>query len=221
MSRKSATIVAVLLVAVLLVLLIAGCGTTEAPQADDTTATTTEPVTAREATAQDCPDLGGPSDLPAYADFNLRYGIDVTFVNNTTRTWVIEVPPVDCYDFSGTANPTRYDGAVLAPAGTSGPHTLVARRTCPWIGGEIIGYFQTREAIWTTTYAEQGGSEAEIATSSTIACNTFGRTENTMCSTGVSQDRDVRIFDLPDGGAIRQVTACAADATTVTFDQLY
>lgn len=189
--------------------------------APSTQLASTSPSPTREAAAQACPDLAGPSDLPSYFDFNTKFGVNVTFDNATGRTWRLEVPPVDCYDFSGTSNPTRFDGAVLNPNSQSGPHQLVARRVCPWVSGTIIGYFQTREAKWTTTFVEQGGSGTRFSVPSVIVCSTYTKTTPTMCETGVQQDKDVRIFDLTDGGAIRLITTCDESGASIRMEQLY
>jgi hypothetical protein len=159
--------------------------------------------------------------MPSYLDFNSKYGINVTLINGTSRRWRVEVPPIDCYDFSGANNPTRYSGAVMPAQSSSGPHLLVARRTCPWISGSIIGNFQTRQAKWTTMFVEEGGSGTRFSVPSVIACNTFDKSSPTMCISGVRQDRDVRIFDLEDGGAIRIITTCSDTSTSIRLEQIY
>jgi len=159
--------------------------------------------------------------LPSYFDFNTKFGVDVTFDNATGRTWQLEVPAIDCYDFSGPNNPTRYDAMVLNANSQQAPQRLVARRVCPWIGGTVIGYFQTREAQWNTTFVEQGGSGTRFTVPSVIACSTYTKTTPTMCDTGVQQNKDVRIFDLSDGGAVRLVTTCNGTGASVRIEQLY
>jgi hypothetical protein len=42
-----------------------------------------------------------------------------------------------------------------------------------------------------------------------------------MCISGVRQDRDVRIFDLEDGGAIRIITTCSDTSTSIRLEQIY
>ena len=178
------------------------------------------PSPARQAAAQACPDLGGPIDMPSYFDFNTKFGINVTIENGTSRGWRVEVPPVDCFDFSGVNNPTRYNGAVVPAQSSSGPHQVVARRVCSWVSGGTIGYFQTREAKWTTTFVDDS-SGTRFSVPSIIACNTFDKSSPTMCLSGVRQDSDVRIFDMTDGGAMRVVTTCSESKTSIRLEQLY
>jgi hypothetical protein len=172
------------------------------------------------AVPQACPDLAGPIDMPDYLDFNTKFGVNVSIANATSRPWRIEVPPIDCFDFSGVNNPTRYNGAVVSAQGSSGPHLLVARRVCSWVGGSIVPYFQIREAKWNTTFVDDS-SGTRFTVPSIIACSTFDQSSPTMCRSGVRQDNDVRTFDMTDGGAMRVVITCADAKTSIRLEQLY
>ena len=172
------------------------------------------------AVPQACLDLAGPIDMPSYLDFNTKFGVNVSIANATSRTWRIEIPPIDCFDFSGVNNPTRYNGAVVPAQGSSGPHLLVARRVCPWAAGTVISWFQIRKAMWNTTFVDDS-SGTRFIVPSTIACSTYDQRSPTMCLSGVKQDNDVRIFDMTGGGAVRVVTTCSGSKTSIRLEQIY
>lgn len=202
-------------------LLVAGCSTTASPSASQS-----EPgapaadATRAAAGVKACPDLWGPKDAPSYADISTQYTVPITFVNNSSQQLTVNASEIDCYDFSGTDNPSAFDGAVIAPGATSGPYNMLARRTCAYIKGDIIGKFQEREANWKTTISATGYPSVAGTLPTTISCSSTGQ-EPTMCPSGTSQNKASYAVKMPGGTPLRAAYVCHGGNITITLTDLY
>ncbi|WP_298122742.1 hypothetical protein [uncultured Aurantimicrobium sp.] len=151
-----------------------------------------------------------------------KYDYKITLVNATSKNLKLSVPPIDCFDFSGTANPEQVNGATLK-ANSSLSFTVQARRVCAWIHGDIAPYFQERDAHWVTSFTEEGGSGINFTQDFTISCSNFDSVSMTMCSTGTLQDRDSIVIALAGNHALRMKTSCpyTKGTATATLTQIY
>ena len=184
-------------------LVLSGCAASPSQSAS-----TPKQAPVREATQLvSCPDLGGTQGLPEWFDFNSKFGVNVSFVNQTEWPLVIQARNINCFDFSGTMNPSAFDGLVVEPGATSAAAELVARRVCPWLQGDIIGKFQTREAQWATTGTLEGLGAITMRT--VLKCSAY-RQAGTMCAAGPSQDKDDDL--IPLGKHILRVEYACVDA---------
>jgi hypothetical protein len=199
--------------------LLAGCSdSATSSQSASPSATAAASIARAAAGVVNCPDLAGPEGLPDYFDFNLKYGVNVSFTNNTEWPMALGAGSIDCYDFSGANNPSNFDGVVVTPGSTSKAYPLVARRVCAWATGDIIGKFQERKANWqsTATFGDVGSAKLP----STLSCSSF-RQQPTMCKGGTSQDKDSFTVDLGTTHAARIDLACKDENITITASKLY
>lgn len=196
--------------------LLVGCGTDSASEA----ATSGTSPTRDAAGTVSCPELGGPKDAPSYADFSTRYSVPITFVNKSSIPVTLNASEIDCYDFSGAENPSIFDSAKIATGATAGPYTVIARRTCPYVQGDIIGKFQTREARWKTTVSSATAPAVSGTIPTTIDCSSFSQSP-TMCRSGAGQDRAAYTVKMTDGTALRADFKCDDNKTTITLSDLY
>jgi hypothetical protein len=159
-----------------------------------------------------CEELGGPTGLPDWFNFNLRFGIDVTFVNETQWPLKVKSSQIDCFDFSGDQNPSLLDGLSVAAGSSSSATRLIARRVCPWIDGDIIGKFQERDAHWATTASLGTVGTFDIPT--VLYCSSRRHT-GTMCTSGYAQDYDSFLKHI--GLHLYRITlGCADNSVTIT-----
>ena len=201
-SAKS-VVVARLSVIVASLAVLAGCTSQPAPEAQPDSSVR---LAAENPTV--CPDLAGPSNLPDYLDFNTKFGISLTFVNQSTKSWKMTVAPIDCYDFSGANNPTKYNGTVLEAKSTSSEQLLVARRVCALFNDPVLGRYQERTAGWKTTFTEVGGAGASFTLPMSISCNTFDSSSPTMCRSGATKNREEVTHKLAGGHLVRTISSC-------------
>ena len=195
---------------------LSGCSQDSAEQPSGTTASATRVAAA----AITCPELGGPKDLPSYADFNTKYAVPITVINSTSAPLTINTSEIDCYDFSGVENPSVLDGAQIAAGATGGPYTVIARRTCAYIKGDIIGNFQVRKARWLTTVSLTEDPSAKGVLPTTIECSSYEQSP-TMCRSGAGQDSAAYTVKLSNGSALRADYVCVGTDTTLTLSDLY
>ncbi|MFA7267315.1 MAG: hypothetical protein WC054_13480 [Candidatus Nanopelagicales bacterium] len=187
----------------------------------DSETSASEPAATRGAAGTvTCPELGGPKDAPSYADFSTRYSVPITFVNDSSIPLVLNASEIDCYDFSGAQNPSVFDGAKVTAGSSIGPYTVIARRTCAYVQGDIIGKFQTREARWKTTVSASSEPGITGTIPTVIDCSSFGQSP-TMCRSGAGQDRAAYTVKLTNGSALRADFTCEDNATTITLSDLY
>lgn len=196
--------------------LLVGCGT---DSASDSASSSTSPTRDAAGTVS-CPELGGPKDAPSYADFSTKYSVPITFINKSSIPVTMSASEIDCYDFSGAENPSILDGAKIATGATAGPYTVIARRTCPYVQGDIIGKFQTREARWKTTVSSTKEPAVTGTIPTTIDCSSFGQNP-TMCRSGAGQDRAAYTVKMTNGTALRASFKCDDSNTTITLTDLY
>lgn len=201
---------------------LSGCGSAST----STSETSAEPSAATGAPTRgasgelQCPDLFAIEDLPDYTDYNSQYSVPVTFVNKSSIPLTVNASEIDCYDFSGTENPSIFDGAKIAVGASSGPYRLLARRTCPYVAGDVVGKFQEREARWKTTVSSQANSAITGTIPTVIDCSSFGQNP-TMCASGASQDRASYTVKMTDGTVLRAKFVCNGTNTTITLSDLY
>lgn len=184
-------------------LLLTGC----AQGAAEVTATPTQSREAAELIT--CPEIAGPED--AFA-FNTKNGVTLSFENQTDWPMTIDSSEIDCFDFSGAANPSVFDGAVVQPGATSDAYKMVVGRVCPWIDGDIIGRFQERSAHWATDVNLEGAGDFNLRT--VIDCGSFNR-EPTMCEGGTSQNKDDYLMDLGTN-ILRVTSSCEKQVFKIT-----
>lgn len=197
-------------------LLLTGCatnGATDSPSSSESGERSAAGTTT-------CPDLLGPKDAPGYADVSTKYSVPISFVNESSIPLTLNASEIDCYDFSGAQNPSVFDGTKVAVGATGGPYTLIARRTCAYIPGDIIGKFQEREARWKTTVSSTTEPAVAGSIATTITCSSFGQNP-TMCDSGASQDRAAYTVKLSNGSALRADYRCEDQSSTITFSDLY
>ena len=139
-----------------------------------------------------CPDLFGPEDTMVLSAKNK---VTIAFDNQTEWPMTVGTSEIDCYDFSGAANPSLIDGTVVQPGQASAPIEMVVGRVCPWIDGDIIGKFQERQARWATNVNFEGAGDFNLRTA--IECGSLYR-QPTMCEGGTSQNKDDYLLDLGD-----------------------
>lgn len=168
----------------------------------------------RLAAVQSCPKI---SNVVGF-----KYDYKITLVNATSQNLKLSVPPIDCFDFSGTANPEQVNGATLK-AKSSLSFTVDARRVCAWVHGDIVPYFQERDAHWVTSFIEEGGSGINFTHDFTLSCSNFDSVSMTMCNTGTKQDSDSIVIALAGNHALRMKTSCpyTARTATATLTQIY
>jgi len=159
--------------------------------------------------------------MPNYFDYSTKYTVPLSFVNNSTHNLTLQSSEIDCYDFSGNETPDQYNGAVLAAGTKSEAFDLLARRTCAYVSGDIIGKFQEREARWKTTVSTTGTQQAgDLPTG--ITCSSHGQFP-TMCVSGSRQETASYTVPLGSDEALRASFKCDRNTNnvTVTFTDLY
>lgn len=139
-----------------------------------------------------CPDLFGPEDTLVLSAKNK---VNIAFENQTEWPMTVSSTEIDCYDFSGAANPSLIDGTVVEPGAKSAPVEMVVGRVCPWIDGDIIGKFQERSARWATNVNFEGAGDIDLRT--VLECGSLYR-QPTMCQGGTSQNMDDYLLDMGD-----------------------
>lgn len=195
---------------------LGGCATNGAD--DPATASVASDRLAAGATT--CPELGGPRDAPGYADFSTKYSVPITFVNESSIPLTVYTSEIDCYDFSGAENPSVFNDAKVAKGATAGPYTVIARRTCAYVPGDILGKFQEREARWKTTVSATTEPAITGDLRTVIECSSSNQSP-TMCPSGAKQNTAAYTVKLTNGSALRADYTCDGPETTITLSDLY
>jgi hypothetical protein len=149
-----------------------------------------------------------------------RTDASLTIINNTAKDYTLFSSEIDCYDFSGSANPSQYDGLTVPANSESATYPLAARRVCPWLPYIPFPTWQSREAHWTTGISATD-APADLATiRSSLTCQ-GSQSVTSMCQRGYFQTSE-SFPVLFDQGMIRANLRCENNGhTTLTLSTIY
>lgn len=164
-----------------------------------------------EAAAVSCEDITSESS---------RTDLTVRVVNNTAKDYTFFASEIDCFDFSGTANPSQLDGLTIPAMGESTTYSLAARRVCPWVRYLPVPTWQARSANWTTGISASD-KPSDVATfRSTISCQ-GNQDVSSMCKKEFFQSNES--FPLSFENSMIRVSVKCEDSgrTTLTISTIY